>query len=146
MTKRQSLRLVGALAVGGALAIAVPALPAVGQLSPPSVVSVRIGQEATLVARGAAASVPVDVICPAGATGYLSARLTQRAGSRIASGSGSTSDFVCTGATQTVDVLVAAQGQAFKKGAAVADAALSVCPDFLSCVFVSDTENIQIAR
>jgi len=140
------MRVFGAFAVGGALAFAVPALPAVGQLSPPSVVSVEVGDEAALVARGAAVSVPIELRCPAGSTGFLNVQLTQRAGSRIASGFGGTSDFVCTGATQTVDVLVTAQGQAFKKGGAVAQASLSVCPDFTSCVFVSDTENIQIAR
>ncbi len=146
MTKRNIVRVLGAFAVGGAVAFAVPALPAVGQLSPPAVVSVEVGDEATLVARGAAVSVPIEVLCPAGATGFLNVQVTQRAGSRIASGYGGTSDFVCTGATQTVDLQVPAQGQAFKKGGAVAEASLSVCPDFFSCVFVRDNENIQIAR
>lgn len=145
MTKRNVLRLLAAIAVGGGLAFAIPALPAVGQVSPPSVLSVEVGDEATLVARGAAVLVPVEIRCPAGSTGFLSVRVTQRAGSRIASGSGGTTDFVCTGATQTVDVLVHAQGQAFKKGPAVAEASLSVCGGFF-CEFVTDTENIDIAR
>ena len=145
MTKRNVLRLFAAIAVGGGLAFAIPALPAVGQVSPPSVLSVEVGDEATLVARGAAVLVPVEIRCPAGSTGFLSVRVTQRAGSRIASGSGGTTDFVCTGATQTVDVLVHAQGQAFKKGPAVAEASLSVCGGFF-CEFVTDTENIDIAR
>ena len=145
MTKRHVLRLVAAIGVGGGLALATPVLPAVGQISPPSVLSVEVGDEATLVARGAAVLVPIEVQCPAGSTGFLSVRLTQRAGSRIASGSGSTSDFVCTGATQTVEVLVHAQDQAFKRGPAVAEASLFICGPFF-CEQVIDTENIEIVR
>lgn len=145
MTKRHGLRLLAAIGIGGALAFAVPALPAVGQISPPAVFSVEVGDEATLVARGAAVLVPVEIRCPAGSTGFLSVRVTQRAGSRIASGSGSTSDFVCTGATQTVEVLVPAQGQAFKKGPAVAEASLFVCGPFF-CEQATDIENIEISR
>ena len=145
MRKRNTLRMLAAIAVGGGLAFAIPALPAVGQVSPPTVVSVEVGDEATLVARGAAVLVPVEVNCPAGATGFVSVQVTQRAGSRIASGFGG-SDFVCTGTTQTIDVLVHAQGQAFKKGPAVADASLSVCTDFFFCQSVRDTETIRIVR
>jgi hypothetical protein len=73
-------------------------------------------------------------------------QVTQRAGSRIANGFGGTSDFACTGATQVVNVLVPAQGNAFKKGPAVAQASLFACsPDF-GCQSVTDTENIDIAR
>ncbi len=114
-------------------------------MSPPAVLSGEVGDEATLVARGAAVLVPVEIRCPAGGTGFVTVRVTQRAGSRIASGAGGTSDFVCTGATQTVEVLVPAQGQAFKKGPAVAEASLFVCGDF-GCQSVTDTEAIAIAR
>jgi hypothetical protein len=144
MTKRHVLRVLAAIGLGAGLAVAAPTLPAVGQISPPSVMSVEVGDEATLEARGAAVVVPVEVRCPAGSTGFLNVQVTQRAGSRIASGTGSTSDFVCTGATQTVNVLVPAQGQAFKKGPAVAAASLFIC-DFL-CESASDTENIAIVR
>ncbi|HEV2760796.1 MAG TPA: hypothetical protein VGV86_14650 [Acidimicrobiales bacterium] len=146
MTKRHVGRLLAAISVGAGLAFAVPVLPAVGQVSPPAVVSVEVGDEATLVARGAAVLVPVEVTCPAGTRGHLSVRVTQRVGSRIASGFGGTSDFVCTGATQVVEVLVTAQGQAFKKGSAVAEASLfAPCFDFF-CGPVTDTENIEIVR
>ncbi len=145
MTKRGLFRLVAAIGVGGGLAFAIPALPAVGQASPPAVISVEVGDEATLVARGAAVSVPVEVQCPPGSRGYLRVSVTQRAGSRIASGSAFTSDFVCTGATQTVHVVVPAQGQAFKKGPAFAEAFLSVCADYF-CQSVTDTETIEIVR
>ena len=145
MTKRHVGRLLAAISVGAGLAFAIPVLPAVGQVSPPAVVAVEVGDQATLVARGAAVLVPVEVTCPAGSGGSLQVRVTQRAGSRIASGSGFTSDFVCTGATQVVEVLVHAQGQAFKRGPAVAQASLFGCFEFF-CQQVSDTENIEIVR
>ena len=146
MSKRHVLSTLGAIVVGAGLAVGVPVMPAVGQISPPTVISVEIQDEATLVARGAAVLVPVEVICPAGSTfRVLSAQVTQRAGSRIASGFGSTSDFVCTGTTQVVNVLVPAQDVAFKKGEAIAQASLFVCDGF-TCQSVTDTENIEIVR
>jgi hypothetical protein len=146
MTSKQLLRPLAAIGMGVGLAFGIPGSPAVGQLSPPSVVSVEIGDTATLVARGAAVLVPVEVRCPAGATfGSVVVEVTQRAGSRIASGFGGTSDFACTGATQTVYVLVNAESQAFKKGPAVAETSMFVCGDF-GCASVSDTEVIDIER
>jgi hypothetical protein len=146
MTKRQTLSVLGAIAVGAGLVAIVPAMPAVGQFSPPTVISVEVQDEATLVARGAAVLVPVEVICPAGSTfRSLSVQVTQRAGSRIASGFGGTSDFACTGTTQVVEVLVPAQDQAFKRGQAVAEASLFVCNEF-GCQSVTDTENIEVVR
>jgi hypothetical protein len=131
------------------LMLAVSAGPAAAlHLPPPNVISVEVGDEATLVARGAAVRVPVEVTCPAGSTAFVSASVTQRAGSRIASGFGDTS-VVCTGGSQTVEVTVNAQGsgQAFKKGSAVAEASVFVCDDdFFFCAFASDSENIQIVR
>ncbi len=112
-----------AIAVGAGLALGVPALPAVGQISPPSIMSVRLGGQATLVAKGAALSVPVQVRCPASSPFQsLSVQVTQRAGSKIANGYGGTNDFACTGATQTVTVVVQAQSIPFKKGPAAGQA------------------------
>ncbi len=126
------------------LMLAASAGPAAAQT--PTVVSVEVGDEATLVARGAAVLVPIEVTCPAGETAFVSASVTERVGSRIASGFGGTT-FVCTGGSQIVDVTVNAQGsgQAFKKGSAVAEASLAVC-SFFECTFASDSENIQIVR
>jgi hypothetical protein len=146
MTKRQFFKPMAALAAGAGLAFAVPALPAVGQFSPPATVSVEVQDAATLVARGAAVLVPVEIVCPVGSSfRSVSVQVTQRAGSGIASGSGGTGDFTCTGSTQVVEVLVPAQGQAFKKGEAVAQASLFLCSD-LGCQTVTDTENIQLVR
>ena len=146
MTKKQLLRPLAAIAAGAGLALAIPALPAVGQFSPPAVVSVEVQDQATLVARGAAVLVPVEIVCPVGSTfRSVSVRVTQRAGSAIASGASGTDDFACTGSTQVVHVLVPAQGHAFKKGPAVAEASLFVCSEF-GCQSVSDIEDIEIVR
>ena len=147
MTKRHLLPTLAAIGLGGGMTFAIPALPAVAFHSPPEVISVEVGDEATIVARGAAVLVPIEVTCPAGSQGFLSTRVTQRAGRRIASGNGFT-EVTCTGSTQVVDVLVQAQGggQAFKKGTAVAEATLSTCGGFFFCTTVSDTETIQIVR
>ena len=144
--KKQALRVLGALAVGGGLALLSPSLPAVGQISPPAVVSVELLDEASLVARGAAVDAQVEVQCPAGSPASVSVQLVQRAGSKIATGFGGTSGVVCTGGTQIVTVQVFAQpGQAFKKGPAVGQASLSTC-GFAGCAFVNDSENIDIVR
>jgi len=131
-------------ASAGPAAAQVPPFPPFPPFPSPTVTSVEVGDEATLVARGAAVQVPIEVTCPAGTTAFVSVRVTQRAGSRIASGFGNTS-FVCTGGSQIVDVTVTAQGsgQAFKKGSAVAEA--SVFSGFFGSS-ASDSENIQIVR
>lgn len=145
MNRSHTWKLLAAIGVGGGLALAGPALPAVGYHSPPALLSVEVADEATLVARGAAVSVPVEVLCPSGAGGYLSVTVTQRAGSRIASGYGTTSDFACTGATQIIHLTVNAQDMAFKRGTAVADAWLTIFAPYFGST-VSDEEIIQIAR
>ena len=147
MTKRHVLRILAAIGVSSGLAFGSPALPAVAQLSPST--SVEVGDQATLVAKGAGVLVPIEVVCPAGSTGFqsLNVQLTQRVGNRIASGFGGTSDFVCTGAAQTIDVFVTAQGErAFKRGPAVADAQLLVCNEFFMCEVVRDIDDINIVR
>jgi hypothetical protein len=140
MIKRRVSPVLAAIGVGG-LAFANQLPPAAAQES----LSVELGDLATLQARGAAVSVSIEVTCPVGYTRSVPVRVTQRVGSRIARGAGGTSRAACTGDTQTVDVWVHAEGQAFKKGPAVAEASLVFCNDF-SCQFVSDTENIQIVR
>ena len=145
MINRQLLRPLAAVALGAGLAFAAPALPAVGQLSPPTIVSIDVGEEATLVAKGAAVLVPVEVVCPAGSMfASLSVQVTQRVGNRIASGFG-VAEVVCTGGPQTVNVLVTAEGQAFKKGPAVAEVSLFACNQF-GCRSVNEFEEIRIER
>ncbi|HVF15123.1 MAG TPA: hypothetical protein VM942_11020 [Acidimicrobiales bacterium] len=152
MSRRNVVRLFAAIGMGAGLTFAGPTLPAVGQVFPPpppppptTTLSVELGDEATLVARGAAVSVPVEVICPAGSIRFVNAQVTQRVGSRIARGFGGT-ELTCTGTTQTVEVLVRAQEQAFKRGSAVGEASMFFCDPFFFCQSVMDTETIRIVR
>ncbi len=118
MKHRTPARLAAALVGGSALAFAVPALPAVGESSPPGAFSVEIG-DGQIVARGAQAQVTYLVQCPAGSSAFLSASLTQRVGNGVADGfAGDTVE--CTGAPQSVTLLFSAQsgGKAFRKGVA----------------------------
>ena len=147
MKLKHSLGGLAAVAVGAVLAFSMGAMPAVGQISPPSVFSLNIGDSATLVAKGAAVTIPVSVRCPADSPFQsVSVQVTQRAGSKIASGTGGTSDFACNGATQTVNVQVNAQGMAFKKGTATAQASMFACSPTFGCTQVQDNETISINR
>ena len=141
-------RAVAALALGGGLALASPALPAVGDHSPPTFAphDIELGDEATVIAKGAGVIVPVEVTCEAGATGFVNVQITQARGRHVANGSGFT-EVACEGTTQTVEVLVTAQSGAFKRGAALAEAHLAVCPeDFFSpCQTDMDVEEISLS-
>jgi hypothetical protein len=120
-----------AIILGGALAAAIPVLPAVGQFSPPHpVVDIGTGR---LVAKGAAVDLPVTYTCGPGDLqfGYLYVQLTQRTQQgHLAQGYGFTQDIVCDGTPQTVTVRVPAEsyfgGVAFKSGVALATATLVV--------------------
>ena len=141
------LRAVTALALGGGLALAGPALPAVGTHSHPSVAAdIEVGDEATVIAKGAGVIVPVDVTCEAGATGFVNVEITQSRGRHVANGFGFT-EVACEGTTQTVEVLVTAQDGAFKRGSALVEAYLAVCPqDFFSpCQTDRDVEEISLS-
>jgi hypothetical protein len=144
MSKRSLIRLVAAVALGAAASLALPALPAVGTHSPLVPHDIEIAEPMTLVAKGAGVIVPVEVTCPSGSTGFVSVRVTQRRGNRVSTGFGGTT-VECTGATQTVEVLVTADQGAFKKGTALAEARLTACPAFPGgCVEDTDFEEISI--
>lgn len=133
------------LGLGAALALAAPATIAVSQESPPLTLGLDIESPAVLVARGAAVTVPVEVVCTAGAQGNVFVSVTQRAGSANATGQGG-ENFTCTGGTQVIDVLVqGSSGRSFKKGAASAASQAFVCNEN-GCVEARDEEVIQIAR
>jgi hypothetical protein len=133
-----------AIAGGVSLALALPAGAAVSQASPP-VVAVQVQSPGVLEARGAAATVPVLMVCSPGDRTFLSLRLTQRVGSDIASGGGSP-DVACTGSLQIVNITVPASvsGKAFRKGTASATADLYVC-DY-TCNFATDTRTIELTN
>ena len=140
------LLLVAALVVGSAL-------PALAQLEPTG--TVRIGREATLVARGAAIRVPIRYSCSPDVTfADLQVRVTQRVGgNRLAQGFGSTQeqsvDLVCDGQVHTVVVTVTAFGEAggnaFRRGTAFAEATLLICND-ITCTSLTTSRVISIVR
>lgn len=115
MTKN-ALRLGAALLGGSALAVAVPALAAVSNSSPPAGVAISIDGTGVVSAKGAQVTVPFTVTCPANSYyAYLSATISEKVGSGVASNS----NFVrvtCTNVPTKVNVLFSAQsgGKAFK--------------------------------
>jgi hypothetical protein len=109
---------------------------------------VQVGSPARMVARGAAVDVPLEVTCNAAPnTAFVQVVVTQRAGSGVAQGSGSTA-VGCTGSGQQVTVRVQAfGGKAFKQGTAVASAEISGCTaNFSTCGNETDSETIDIKR
>jgi hypothetical protein len=140
--------LAGLAIVGGAaIAAMAPAAPALGFFSPPLLLQIHVNSPATLVAKGAGVDVTLQVECAGARTAFVDVSLTERSGSQIASGFGST-QVGCTGQNQTILVHVTAQpGRVFKKGTAIADGFISACstrPRF--CGSEEDQHTIDIAK
>jgi hypothetical protein len=138
------MSLVGLVVAGGAVAAAAlgPAGPAVGQSSPPTVgqssqpiqEQIQVSSAGTLVARGAGVDVSATVSCSGlnVVSGNVSIGLTEAVKNGIANGFGYTT-INCTGAAQTVQVLVIGEsGKAFRKGSALANAYINACTVDLS--------------
>jgi len=136
-----------AVAGGAAVAALGPASPALGFYSPPLLLQVHVNSPAPLVAKGAGAEVSVTVQCAGAQTASVTVGVTERAGSDIATGSGS-AQVGCTNANETIQVLVTAQaGKAFKKGTAVATAAIDACTaNFSVCGSERDQETIDLTH
>ncbi|HET8684307.1 MAG TPA: hypothetical protein VFM54_20885 [Micromonosporaceae bacterium] len=131
-----------AVIVGGAAAFTLPAGADVSVMSPP-LAGVQIGSPATWVAKGAAISVPVTVICAPGGTGQLYVEVTQRSGGNIATGSTYVYPVSCTGSFQTINVVVSASGEPFRKGTALVSAHFTVC-EWYSCITGTDQREIRV--
>jgi hypothetical protein len=118
-----------------------------GFFSPPLLLEIHVNSPATLVAKGAGANVSVQIECAGARTAFVDFSLTQRAGSAVATGFGST-QVGCTNANQTVLVLVTAQsGKAFKKGTAVAQGVISACTaNSRVCANEQDQRTIALAH
>lgn len=157
---KAKMALAGVVVAGGAAAAAAlgPAGPAVGQSSPPIQVQLQVSSTASLVAKGAGVDVSVTASCSGQLveSGSVAVGVTERAGSEIATGSGSAT-VDCTGTAQTVDVIVAptpplagpgeAVGAAFKKGTAVADASIQACTvNFFTCNSQGVEQTIDIGK
>jgi hypothetical protein len=128
MRQRPWARLVAAVAGGVGLALAAPMLAAVGQVSPPAPV-LTIGPTARLVAQGAAVAVPVRVVvtCPEGATASVNVQVVQAVGRDVAHAFGDTTDIVCDGTPQTVEVFATSSDFRFFPGPAFVTARLFAC-------------------
>lgn len=141
--------LVGLVVAGGAAAAAAlgPAGTAAGQSSPPIQTQIQVNSPATLVAKGAGVDVSITASCSGVPTGSIGVSLTEAVAKNLASGFGAAT-INCTGATQTIEVLVTAQaGKAFKQGSAIANANISACtPDFSDCSNQQVEPTIQIIK
>jgi hypothetical protein len=137
-----------AIVLGGVLALFATSGPAVAFFSGGLFLDVQVESPAHLVSRGAAVDVPLEVTCNAAPnTAFVQVVVTQRAGSGVAQGSGSTA-VGCTGSGQQVVVRVQAfGGKAFKQGTAVASAEISGCTaNFSVCGNETDSETIDLKR
>jgi hypothetical protein len=127
------------LALGG---LAIPASAAQAQ----EILSFEVGT-GTLLAGGAAVTVPVTVSCVSDAdgpaSGTFSVDLIQRRGQTLVRG-GSGASFTCTGAPQTISLFVVGD-RPFKSGEAVFNAFIQVCDSF-ACVFQPEQGLIQLRR
>lgn len=97
-----------------------------------SVINVGPG---TLLAKGAALEVPVTFVCDVdSAYASVTVIITQKVSQgRTATGNFSTTDFTCTGESQTVTLTLNAANAAFKNGTALADVDLFTCPPDFNC-------------
>jgi len=137
-----------AIVLGGLLALFASSGPAVAFFSGGLFLDVQVESPAPLVARGAAVDVPLEVTCNAApGTAFVQVSVTQKAGSGVAQGSGSTG-VGCTGSGQQITVRVQASGgKAFKQGIAVASAEISGCTaNFSTCGNETDSQIIDIKR
>jgi hypothetical protein len=132
-----------AIAAGGVLALLAPAGPAVAFISGSLFLDVQAESPATLIARGAAVDVPLEVICTS-SDASVAVTVTQRVGSGLAQGT----DSVTVGCSHqgeriVVRVEATAGGEAFTQGTAVASASIRGCePRF--CGRETDSEIITI--
>jgi len=133
-----------AIVLGSVLALFATTGPAVAFFSGGLFLDVQV-ESATLVSRGAAVDVTLEVTCnsPFGADVFVT--VTQRSGSGVAQGFGSES-VGCTGSGEQVVIRVQAFGaKAFKQGTAVASAEIFGCNN-VTCGSETDSEVIDIRR
>ena len=133
-----------AIILGSVLALFAITGPAVAFFSGGLFLDVQV-ESATLVSRGAAVDVTLEVTCnsPFGADVFVT--VTQRSGSGVAQGFGSET-VGCTGSGEQVVIRAQAfGGKAFKQGTAVASAEIFGCNN-VTCGSETDSEVIEIRR
>ncbi|HSV64472.1 MAG TPA: hypothetical protein VLJ59_01010 [Mycobacteriales bacterium] len=139
-TKAASIAL--ALATGGAVAVLTPSSPAVAFFSGGLFLDIAVQSPATLIARGAAIEVPVNITCNSNNT-FVNVQVNQRVGKKIASGSGD-AQVACTGGHQRILLSVPASGVPFASGTAFATGFIFGCLSF--CANEQSSATIQIQR
>jgi hypothetical protein len=133
-----------AILLGGLLTLFATSGPAVGFFSAGLFLDVQV-ESATLVSRGAAVDVTLEVTCnsPFGADVFVT--VTQRSGSGVAQGFGSET-VGCTGSGEQVVIRAQNFGaKAFKQGTAVVSAEIFGCNNVI-CGSETDSEVIEIQR
>jgi hypothetical protein len=133
-----------AILAGASFALFAPSGPAVAFSSGGLFLDVQV-ESATLVSRGAAVDVTLEVTCNATGSAFVDVSVTQKSGSGVAQGSGST-QVGCTGSGEQIVVRVRAFGaKAFKQGTAVVSAEIFGCNN-VTCGSETDSEVIQIQK
>ena len=133
-----------AILAGASFALFAPSGPAVAFSSGGLFLDVQV-QSATLVSRGAAVDVTLEVTCNASGTAFVDVSVTQKSGSGVAQGFGST-QVGCTGSGEQVVVRArASSGKTFKQGTAVVSAEIFGCRSNV-CGSETDSEVIDIKK
>jgi hypothetical protein len=133
-----------AILAGASFALFAPSGPAVAFSSGGLFLDVQV-ESATLVSRGAAVDVTLEVTCNATGTAFVDVSVTQKSGSGVAQGFGSES-VGCTGSGEQIVVRVRASGaKAFKQGTAVVSAEIFGCNN-VTCGSETDSEVIQLQK
>jgi hypothetical protein len=134
-----------AIILGSVLALFATTGPAVAFFSGGLFLDVQVNSPAHLVSRGAAVDVPLEVTCNATGSVDVFVSVSQKAGSGVAQGFGSTR-VGCTGSGQQITVRVQANGgKTFKQGTAVANAEIFGCNN-VTCGSETDSEVIQLQK
>lgn len=142
--KGKAALLGGVLAGGVALALLSPAAPASAYDSDGVYLSIAVRSPATLVARGAAVDVTVDITCNV-QNPWVFVKLTERVGNRLVDGDGEL-QVACTGSPQQLTIRVMDRGdRPLALGTALADASIGGCND-VSCGSESASETIRIIK
>jgi hypothetical protein len=136
----------GALAGGVSLALLSPAAPAMAFDSGGVYFAITVQSPGTLIARGAAVDVTVDVTCNA-QDPWVQLKLTERVGSRLVTGYGEF-QVTCTGSPQQLTIrAMPSSDRPFATGTALADASIGGCDETQTiCGGESASETIRITK
>jgi hypothetical protein len=142
MINRKGLLAGVALLAGGGIAAAMgPALPAIGQASPPSTPLI-VRSTAKVIDRGAVAQPTLLVACQPGDLAFVSISLSERSGKLIASGSNG-EEITCSGGIETIKLSVTPQLAPFVAGKAFGQASLQDCNP-VNCIMTNVDKTITL--